>query len=104
MQGLFILPGRLQRESEQIRDLLTGKTPLDFKEIAKEGHPLNKHLGMIAQLVADGGTNMSEEAAERAITDYINTACEKILDTTAVFKNTEDGQDRFDRFIRSVTE
>ena len=59
---------------------------------------------MIAQLVADGGTNMSEEAAERAITDYINTACEKILDTTAVFKNTEDGQDRFDRFIRSVTE
>lgn len=104
VQGLFILPGRLQRESEQIRDLLTGKTPLDFKEIAKEGHPLNKHLGMIAQLVADGGTNMSEEAAERAITDYINTACEKILDTTAVFKNTEDGQDRFDRFIRSVTE
>ena len=42
---------------------------------------------MIAQLVADGGTNMSEEAAERSITDYINTACEKILDTTAVFRS-----------------
>ena len=102
VQGLFILPGRLQRECEQIKDLLTGKTPLDFKAIAADGHPLNKHLGMIAQLVADGGTEMSETKAERAITDYINTACEKILDTTAVFKNTEDGQVRFDKFIRSV--
>ena len=104
VQGLFILPGRLQRESEQIKDILTGKTPLDFKAIAEDGHPLNKHLGMIAQLVADGGTEMSEEKAENAITDYINSACEKILDTTAVFKNTEDGQARFDKFIRSVTE
>ena len=102
VQGLFILPGRLQRECEQIKDLLTGKTPLDFKAIAADGHPLNKHLGMIAQLVADGGTEMSETKAERAITDYINTACEKILDTTAVFKNTEDGQSLFDKFIRSV--
>ena len=104
VQGLFILPGRLQRESEQIKDILTGKTPLDFKAIAEDGHPLNKHLGMIAQLVADGGTEMSEEKAENAITDYINSACEKILDTTAVFKNTEDGQARFDKFIRLVTE
>ena len=104
VQGLFILPGRLQRESEQIKDILTGKTPMDFKAIAEDGHPLNKHLGMIAQLVADGGTEMSEEKAENAITDYINSACEKILDTTAVFKNTEDGQARFDKFIRSVTE
>ena len=80
VQGLFILPGRLQRECEQIKDLLTGKTPLDFKAIAADGHPLK----------------------ERAITDYINTACEKILDTTAVFKNTEDGQARFDKFIASV--
>ena len=102
VQGLFILPGRLQRECEQIKDLLTGKTPLDFKAIAADGYPLNKHLGMIAQLVADGGTEMSESKAERAITDYINTACEKILDTTAVFKNTADGQARFDKFISSV--
>ena len=104
VQGLFILPGRLQRECEQIKDLLTGKTPLDFKSIAEDGHPLNKHLGMIAQLVADGGTEMSDEKAGDAITAYINTACEKILDTTAVFKNTEDGQARFDKFIRSVIE
>lgn len=104
VQGLFILPGRLQRECEQIKDILTGRTPLDFKSLADEKHPLNKHLGMIAQLVADGGTEMKEEKAAEAITDYINTACEKILDTTAVFKNDADGQDRFDAFVRTVTE
>ena len=104
VQGLFILPGRLQSECEAIKDILTGVTPLDFKALAADDHPLNKHLGMIAQLVADGGTAMKEEKAADAITDYINVACEKILDTTAVFKNDEDGQARFDRFIRSVTE
>lgn len=102
VQGLFILPGRLQRECNEIKDILTGKTPLDFKALADETHPLNKHLGMIAQLVADGGTSMTDEKAGAAITNYINNACEKILDTTAVFKNTADGQDRFDKFIRSV--
>ena len=104
MQGLFILPGRLQRECEGIKDLLTGKTPLDFKALADESHPLHKHLGMIAQLASDNGTSLSEDKAADVITDYINEACEKILDTTAVFKNTEDGQNAFERFIRSVTD
>ena len=57
---------------------------------------------MITQLVVDNGTNMSEGKAAGAITDYINNACEQILDTTAVFKNDEQGQDAFDRFIASV--
>ena len=104
VQGLFILPGRLQRECEGIKDILTGKEPLDFKALAGEDHPLHKHLGMIAQLAADHGTGLSEDKAGTVITDYINTACEKILDTTAVFKNTEAGQESFCRFIRSVVE
>jgi UDPglucose--hexose-1-phosphate uridylyltransferase len=100
--GLFILPGRLQKETAGIRDILTGAVKLDFKSIAEEAHPLHKHLGMIAQLVSDNGTSMRGDKADEVITDYINTACEKILDTTAVFKNTADGQDAFDRFISSV--
>ena len=102
VMGLFILPGRLAGEAAQIRDILTGKTPLDFKAIAEETHPLHKHLGMITQLVVDNGTSCSEEKAENAVTDYINNACEKILDTTAVFKNDEQGQEAFDKFIHSV--
>lgn len=100
--GLFILPGRLAKEATQIKDLLTGKTPLDFKALADESHPLHKHLGMITQLVVDNGTACSDDKAENAVTDYINRACEKILDTTAVFKNDEQGQAAFDKFIHSV--
>lgn len=102
VQGLFILPGRLQNECERIKDILTGIEPLDFKALAEETHPLHKHLGMIAQLVADNGSTMKDEQAADAITDYVNRACEKILDTTAVFKNDEQGQAAFDKFMQSV--
>ncbi len=102
--GLFILPGRLQSEAEQIKDLLTGAVKLDFEKLSDAAHPLNKHFGMIAQLVSDYGTGISEQTAGDAVTDYINRACEKILDTTAVFKHTPQGEESFDKFIRSVTE
>ena len=85
-------------------DILTGNTPLDCESIARDDHPLHKHLGMITQLVVDNGTGISETKASEAITAYINEACEKILDTTAVFKNTAEGQAAFDRFIRTVCE
>ena len=102
VMGLFILPGRLAGEMTQIRNILTGKTPLDFKALSEESHPLHKHLGMITQLVVDNGTACSDEVAGNAVTDYINDVCEKILDTTAVFKNDEQGQQAFDKFIHSV--
>ena len=102
VMGLFILPGRLASEMTQIRNILTGKTPLDFKALSDEQHPLHKHLGMITQLVVDNGTACSDEVAENAVTDYINNVCEQILDTTAVFKNDQKGQDAFDEFIHSV--
>ncbi len=102
VMGLFILPGRLENEANQIKDILTGKAPLVFKGLADQSHPLHKHLGMIAQLASDNGTNCTEQKASDAITDYINHACERILDTTAVFKNDEQGQAAFDRFIQSV--
>ncbi len=102
VMGLFILPGRLAGEISQISDLLTGKTKLDFQALSEETHPLHKHLGMITQLVVDNGTSCSKEQADSAIRDYINHACEQILDTTAVFKNDEQGQSAFDAFIHSV--
>ena len=100
--GLFILPGRLERECSAIKDLLTGKAPLDFKALTDESHPLNKHLDMIAQLAATHGTSLKEEKAGDVITEYINTTCEKILDCTAVFKNDDKGQEHFKRFVESV--
>lgn len=102
VMGLFILPGRLQKEAVEIRDILTGKTPLDLKALSLEAHPLHKHLTMIVQLVNDYGTACSEKKASDAVTAHINSACEKILDTTAVFKNTKEGQEAFEHFIHTV--
>lgn len=102
VMGLFILPGRLAKEIAGMQYILTGKTPLDFKALAEETHPLHKHLGMITQLVVDNGTALKEDNAKKVITDYINNVCEQILDTTAVFKNDEKGQQAFDKFIHSV--
>lgn len=99
--GLFILPGRLASEAAQIKDILTGKTKLDFKSLADEKNPLNKHLGMIAQLTNDLGTNLGEKEAEEAVTNAINSACEKILETTAVFKNDEKGVAAFAKFMQA---
>jgi UDPglucose--hexose-1-phosphate uridylyltransferase len=100
--GLFILPGRLQKECSAIKDILTGKTPLDFKAISESNHPLNKHFDMIVQMTASYGTALKEEQAGDIITEYINATCEKILDCTAVFKNNEKGQEHFKRFVESV--
>lgn len=97
--GLFILPGRLSSEALGIRDILTGKTPLDFKALSEPGNPLGKHIGMIAQLANDLGTGLSEEEAGNAVTAHINGACERILDCTAVFKRDKAGEDAFDRFM-----
>lgn len=102
VSGLFILPGRLASEATQIKDILTGKQPLNFKSLADENNPLNKHFGMIAQLCNDYGTNVDDATACNAITNYINNVCEQILDTTAVFKNDDKGQKAFDKFINSV--
>lgn len=102
VMGLFILPVRLKEETEEIKKILTGETPLNFEALANDANPLHRHLGMIAQLVADNGVKMRENAAQKAVTDYINSACEKILDTTAVFKNTNEGQSSFDKFVSLI--
>lgn len=103
VMGLFILPGRLYNESQMINDILTGKQKLNFQEIADESHPLNKHLGMIAQLTNDNGLNMNDSDANEVIMDYINKSTEKILKCTAVFKNNEEGQAAFRNLIDAMS-
>ena len=97
--GLFILPGRLASEAVAVKDYLTGKTPLDFKQLSDEKNPMSKHLGMIAQLANDYGTSLGEEEAEQRVTEYIDKACERILDCTAVFKHDAEGEAAFERFM-----
>lgn len=100
--GRFILPGRLVNEANEIKEYLTGKKKIDFKELSKPENPLSKHIGMIAQLVNDNGTHLTDEVAGDVVTDYINRACVRILECTAVFKNDEQGQNAFIKFANSM--
>lgn len=97
--GRFILPGRLSTEAVEIKNYLTGATPLDIKAIANPDHPMSKHLGMICQLATDHGTNLDDEKAGDVVTQYINNACVRILECTAVFKNNVEGLSAFNGFL-----
>lgn len=99
VMGLFILPGRLKNEFELIKKYLTGATEFDIKELVNPENPLAKHFGMIAQLVNDNGTKNTPAKAESIVKAYVNKACEAILECTAVFKNTPEGQNAFYKFM-----
>ena len=54
---------------------------------------------MILELIEAHGRKNTKEDAKKFIIDKINHICEEILEYTAVFKNTEKGQNAFDRFM-----
>ncbi len=95
VMGLFILPGRLKTELEVIKDYLTGNKNIDFKELSDSENPMFKHAQTIIQLVNDHGSNRDRVYADRVVTNYVNDACEQILECTAVFKNDEKGQEKY---------
>lgn len=99
VMGLFILPGRLKSELELIKNYLTGKTALVASDFADNNNPLSKHKNMITSLVNEFGVANSQASADTIVTDYINNACERILECTAVFKNTASGEQSFEKFM-----
>jgi len=100
--GIFILPGRLFDETRDIVEILTGRTPLSFAELSDENHKLFKHVPMIAQLANDHGLSLSDDAVEEIIVRHINNTCIKILNCTAVFKDTAEGNNAFDTYLKKM--
>lgn len=99
VMGLFILPGRLKSELETVKEYLTGKLNLNLKELNNPENPMFKHAQMIVQLVNDNGSNCEKVYADKVVENYVNSACEQILEYTAVFKNDEKGQSAFEKFM-----
>lgn len=101
VMGLFILPGRLQKQCAAMAEYLTGEKLYREDELADSEHPLYIHRKMIAKLVARWGTALTREQADEKIRSYINETCTDILCNTAVFKGTSEGQEAFARFLHS---
>ncbi len=95
--GLFILPARLVRQTNQIKDCL--KNNLSDSEIISKYPDFDKlFLNMIHKLAL----NYNEETIDSSIREYINNVCRNILKDTAVFKDNEKGNKGIDKFIGSI--
>ena len=95
--GLFILPGRLKNELRALMLELSKPEP-DLESIAKD-EKLSKHFNMLVQAMADNGKGLPFAEARKAILKCVDDICLKILECTAVFKNTTEGQCAFNKFM-----
>lgn len=96
--GLFVLPGRLKKQLYMIAEMLCGKEEYDEKALNDKENYLYAHKDMIKELISEG--KLSDMAkAEAKVTDYVNKACKNILFNTAVFKQDENGEAGFIRFL-----
>ncbi len=99
VMGLFILPGRLKNEIEEMKKLILGEIPFSMEELSKEENPLNKHLNMILELGNKAKGKVSQKECDNLIYGYINNACKEILLTTGVFKQDDVGEKAFNDFM-----
>ncbi len=98
--GLFILPGRLKKEVLAMEKVLCQKY-VDFHALAND-ELLSKHAHAVKALAEKYGTGLDAETVHQNVIEYVNEVCFKILECTAVFKNTDEGQEAFAKFMAAV--
>ncbi|MFA6755315.1 MAG: galactose-1-phosphate uridylyltransferase [Bacilli bacterium] len=91
--GLFILPARLVRQSNEIKDVL--EKNFNDNSILEKYPDLEDFLPMIHELSND----YNPSTVDKNIKEYINTTCKNILINTGVFKDDTKGNAGFDKFI-----
>ena len=94
--GLFILPARLKRQLGEIKEYLTGDKRYDESAL---GEDMKIFLPTIRRLMQKG--ILSQKEAEDALREEVESACENILDNTAVFKKDNEGQAALKEFLSS---
>ena len=93
--GLFILPGRLDKEFNLVEDILLGERTFDISDTSS---PVYKHRDMINELSNE--KYLSRKEIRLAIEKYVGKVCENILKNTAVFKDDDKGQEAFLAFMQ----
>lgn len=100
--GLYILPGRLKRQTEEIVSYLVKEKQFVYEELDSD-NDLYVHRDMIKTLI-EANPEVSDRAeADKIVKDYINKTCVKILENTAVFKKDEQGVLAFKRFLSTLS-
>jgi UDPglucose--hexose-1-phosphate uridylyltransferase len=102
VMGLFILPGRLQKELSAIEEILTGKDTHKIEELESEDHPLHQHSKWIYELIEVHGRNNTREQAKSILEKAVGRKCQRVLEDAGVFKPTKEGRQAFNRFLTSA--
>ena len=100
--GLYILPGRLKKQIEQIADILIGEAPFNPDKM-KEDDPLYVHKAMIIELKKQNPSVEDKDKALEIIRKRVNETCVHILENTAVFGKDETGTLAFRRFLNTLS-
>lgn len=89
-QGMFILPGRLVQQLEQVERAIVDSRPLgdEVAQFSLEYEEVCQKLN----------GERSEQAVHEAMKDELGSVCERILENTAVFKRKEETE----LFLRNV--
>nr|WP_307774705.1 UDP-glucose--hexose-1-phosphate uridylyltransferase [uncultured Cetobacterium sp.] len=95
VMGLAILPGRLEKEMQDICKALKNN---DWKIIIENNPSLNKHLTWIIDIVERRGMSINFEILKEEIGNTFVT----VLEHAGVFKNTELGKISFEKFINML--
>ncbi len=95
VMGLGVLPKRLIEEFEYIKKYLNGENTTEFE---KE----NLHYEWVKYLQGKYGVNNDDDALEKIFKEEIGEKFASCLVDCGVFKDTEEGNQAFFRFINSI--
>ena len=98
--GLFILPGRLLSELDELKKYLTGEMPVE--RAPEPGAPLEKHYEWAKELVAAHGAKCTPDEAKAAIRAGLSVKCARVLEDAGVYKADEAGQAGLMRFLEPL--
>ena len=95
VMGVAVLPARLKSEMEALKEaMLTGK------DIRKD-EVLVKHADWVEEFSAKYD-KIDEENIDTVIEKEIGLVFMQVLEDAGVYKRTAEGQEAFDRFIKSL--
>ncbi|MDO4189409.1 MAG: UDP-glucose--hexose-1-phosphate uridylyltransferase [Lachnospiraceae bacterium] len=96
VMGLAILPMRLKKEMELLKDcILNGK---DYRKVEE----LEKHADWADEFISNYNGKIDSQNIENIIRDEIGKVFVKVLEDAGVFKCDAQGREYFMRFIKSV--
>ena len=99
VMGLFILPGRLKEELNDLIPYLTGAKPLVAPE---ESDASFKHFPWIKEIIGRHGLCSTNKDAEALIRSECAAVCAQVLTDAGVYKQDQSGVQGFIRFVETL--